>query len=149
MRLFPIMFPRLPLYYREATKTLRVGIPRAYFYDDLDEEVHDAVEEALAVILELSCAESFAKIQKSRYPPDRVVQNAESYAIHADDVSRSRSWIRRKQRRIRMGKHFRGRIYSPPPESWTASAAVLRDIFAEVDLLVTPTTRIPAPQSLI
>src|ERR1700728_2931767 len=34
----------------ESTKTLRIGIPRTYFYDDLHAEVRAAVEEALAVI---------------------------------------------------------------------------------------------------
>ena len=29
---------------RDGTKKLRVGVPRAYFYDDLDDEVRAAVE---------------------------------------------------------------------------------------------------------
>src|SRR5262249_35927394 len=35
---------------RESCKSLRVGVPRAYFFDDLDEEVARAVEQALTAI---------------------------------------------------------------------------------------------------
>src|ERR1700735_5034935 len=35
---------------REGAKSLRVGVPRNHFYDDLDPEVAAAVEQALAVI---------------------------------------------------------------------------------------------------
>jgi Asp-tRNA(Asn)/Glu-tRNA(Gln) amidotransferase A subunit family amidase len=77
------MFLRLIMFrvLREETKTLRVGIPRAYFYDDLDDEVRAAVDEALAVIKTLVAETREVQIE---IPTDRVVQNAESYAVHAD-----------------------------------------------------------------
>src|SRR5271156_84178 len=69
-----------------GAKTLRVGIPRAYFYDDLDDEVSAAVEQALAVIKTLVRETREMRIE---IPADRVVQTAESYAVHANDVART------------------------------------------------------------
>src|SRR5229473_5041854 len=54
-----------------STKKLRVGIPRKYFYDDLDEEVRAAVEQALAVIGTLVAQVLDVQIEVSS---DRTVQ---------------------------------------------------------------------------
>ncbi len=95
----------------EGTKTLRVGIPRAYFCDDLDEEVRAAVDEALGVIKTL-----VAEVREMQIaiPTDRVVQNAESYAVHADDVTQTPELYRARDlaaHPIRRG-YFGGGIYT-------------------------------------
>src|SRR5712692_6825641 len=71
---------------RESSKRLRVGIPRKYFYDDLDEEVRGAVEQALAVIGTLVAQVRDVQIDVSS---DRTVQAAESFAYHADNVAQT------------------------------------------------------------
>jgi Asp-tRNA(Asn)/Glu-tRNA(Gln) amidotransferase A subunit family amidase len=79
---------------REGTTTLRVGIPRAYFYDDLDDEVRAAVDEALGRDQDAGGGNSRMQIE---IPTDRVVQNAESYAVHAETMSRGhRNFINRR-----------------------------------------------------
>ena len=127
----------------EATKALRVGIPRAYFYDDLEEEVRTVVEEALTVIGTLVAETREVHIE---ILADRVVQNAESYAIHAEDVSRTPELYQPETvRRIRNGANISAAEYIRRRQELDGERRRAQDIFAKVDLLVTPTTRISAP----
>jgi aspartyl-tRNA(Asn)/glutamyl-tRNA(Gln) amidotransferase subunit A len=124
-------------------EALRMGIPRAYFYDELDDEVRAAVEEALAVIRTL-----VAEIREIRIeiPTDRVVQNAESYAVHAENVARSPELYQPETlRRIRCGADISAVESIRCRQELDLERRRARDIFAEVDLLVTPTTPKPAP----
>jgi aspartyl-tRNA(Asn)/glutamyl-tRNA(Gln) amidotransferase subunit A len=124
-------------------KMLRIGIPRPYFYDDLDAEVCAAVEQALTVIRTLVAEIREIQIE---IPADRVVQNAESYAIHADDVSRTPELYQAETvRRIRNGESISAAEYIRRRQDLDRERRRARNIFAGVDLLVTPTTRIPAP----
>ena len=123
--------------------TLRIGIPRPYFYDDLDDDVRAAVEQALTVIRTLVAEIREIQIE---IPADRVVQNAESYAIHADDVSRTPELYQAETvRRIRHGENISAAEYIHRRQELDRERRRAQRIFAEVDLLVTPTTRIPAP----
>jgi aspartyl-tRNA(Asn)/glutamyl-tRNA(Gln) amidotransferase subunit A len=126
-----------------ATRTLRVGIPRAYFYDDLEEEVRAAVEQALIVVGTLVGESREIQIE---IPADRVVQNAESYAIHADGVSRTPELYQPETvRRIRNGENISVAEYIRRRQELDRERRRAQNVFAKVDLLVTPTTRVPAP----
>ncbi len=127
----------------EGTKTLRVGISWDYFYNDLDDEVRAAVDEALAVIKTLVA--EFREIEIA-IPTDRVVQNAESYAVHADHVERTPELYQPETlRRIRFGENISAAEYIRSRRELDIERRRAHDLFAEVDLLVTPTTPIPAP----
>jgi len=69
-----------------GTKTLRGEFPRAYFYDDLDDEVRVAVEKALAVIETLVACARDVQVEVSS---DRTVQAADIFAYHAEHVART------------------------------------------------------------
>jgi aspartyl-tRNA(Asn)/glutamyl-tRNA(Gln) amidotransferase subunit A len=127
----------------EGAKTLRVGIPRPYFYDDLNDEVRAAVEQALRVIGTLVAETREVQIE---IPADRVVQNAESYAIHADDVSRRPELYQAETvRRIRNGENISTVEYIRHRQDLDRERRRAHGIFENVDLLLTPTTPIPAP----
>jgi aspartyl-tRNA(Asn)/glutamyl-tRNA(Gln) amidotransferase subunit A len=124
-------------------EALRMGIPRAYFYDELDDEVRAAVEEALAVIRTLVAETREIRIE---IPTDRVVQNAESYAVHAENVARSPELYQPETlRRIRFGVDISAVESIRCRQELDVERRRARDLFAEVDLLVTPTTPMPAP----
>ncbi len=128
---------------REGTKTLRIGIPRAHFYDELDDEVRAAVEAALVVIGKL--VEDVHDVQID-VTADRTVQAAESYAYHAENVARSPELYQPETlRRIRSGENISAAEYIRQRRELDEERRRARDFFAEVDLLVTPTTPIPAP----
>jgi aspartyl-tRNA(Asn)/glutamyl-tRNA(Gln) amidotransferase subunit A len=128
---------------RDGAKTLRVGIPRPHFYDDLDDEVRAAVEQALVVI-----GTQVAEIREVRIEvsSDRTVQAAESYAYHADNVARTPELYQPETlRRIRSGANISAAEYIQRRRELDQERRRAHDIFGEVDLLVTPTMPIPAP----
>jgi Asp-tRNA(Asn)/Glu-tRNA(Gln) amidotransferase A subunit family amidase len=127
----------------KETKTLRVAIPRAYFYDDLDDEVRVAVDEALGVIRTLVGETREVQLE---IPTDRVVQNAESYAIHAEHIAQTPELYQPETlRRIRFGENISTVEYIQSRRELDRERRRAPDFFRAVDLLVTPTTPIPAP----
>jgi aspartyl-tRNA(Asn)/glutamyl-tRNA(Gln) amidotransferase subunit A len=127
----------------EGAKSLRIGIPRRYFYEDLDAEVAAAVEEALGVIKTLIAEVHEVKIEVSS---DRTVQAAESYAFHAENVAQSPELYQAETlRRICSGANISAPEYIQRRLEMDRERRRARDFFASVDLLVTPTTPIPAP----
>jgi len=126
-----------------STKKLRVGIPRRYFYDDLDEEVRAAVEQALAVIGTLVAQVLDVQIEVSS---DRTVQAAESFAYHADNVAQTPELYQPETlRRIRSGAKISAGEYILRRREMDQERRKAHEFFADVDLLVTPTMPIPAP----
>jgi aspartyl-tRNA(Asn)/glutamyl-tRNA(Gln) amidotransferase subunit A len=126
-----------------GAKKLRVGIPRAYFYDDLDDEVGAAVDKALGVIKTLVAEIREVQIE---IPTDRVVQNAESYAIHTENIARTPELYQPETlRRIRFGENISATEYIRSRQELERERRRAHEFFADVDLLVTPTTPIPAP----
>jgi aspartyl-tRNA(Asn)/glutamyl-tRNA(Gln) amidotransferase subunit A len=128
---------------REGAKSLRVGIPRAHFFDGLDEEVSAAVQTALGVIRTLVADVREVQVE---VPTDRVVQLAESFAYHAENVARTPELYQAETlRRIRLGERISAAEYILRWREMDEARRRASDIFADVDLLVTPTMPIPAP----
>ena len=124
-------------------KALRIGIPRAHFYDDLDCEVRAAVEEALARIGTLVAEVREIQIE---VPTDRIVQNVEPYAVHAEDAARTPELYQPETlRRIRTGEKYSAAEYIRSRRGLDEQRRRSRDFFTEVDLLITPTMPTPAP----
>lgn len=128
---------------RGETKKLRVGIPRKHFYDGLDEEVSVAVERALLVIGELVAEVRDIEIEVST---DRTVQAAESFAYHAENIAKKPELYQPETlRRIRSGENISTVDYIQRRREMDEIRRKIQQVFADVDLLVTPTTPIPAP----
>lgn len=128
----------------EGTKSLRVGVPREFFYSDLDDEVRAAVEQAISVIRPLVAEVREIKIE---VPTDRTVQAVESFAYHAENVARSPGLYQPETlRRIRSGEKISAAEYIARRRELDEERRRAHEIFADVDLLITPTTPIPAPR---
>ena len=128
---------------REDTKSLRVGVPRAYFFEDLDAEVASAMEHALRGIETLVREVREVRVE---VPTDRTLQAAESYAYHAQDVAEKAELYQAETlRRIRTGEKVSATDYIRRRSELERERRTIRKIFSAVDLLVTPTTPIPAP----
>ncbi len=128
---------------KEGAKGLRVGVPRAYFFDDLDPEVASAMEHALTGITTLGAHINEVRLEVST---DRTLQAAESYAYHAEDVAKHPELYQAETvRRIRSGEKVTATEYMQKRRELEVARRNIRDVFAEVDLLVTPTTPLPAP----
>jgi aspartyl-tRNA(Asn)/glutamyl-tRNA(Gln) amidotransferase subunit A len=127
----------------KASKALCIGVPRSFFYEDLDPEVGSAVEQALE-----SLAELFGEVREVNLevPTDRSLQAAESYAYHAGFVSRSPELYQPETlRRIRAGENLGADLLEQARKDLEKARRNITSIFDEVDVLVTPATPIPAP----
>jgi aspartyl-tRNA(Asn)/glutamyl-tRNA(Gln) amidotransferase subunit A len=128
---------------RESVKSLRVGVPRAYFFEDLDLEVASGMEHALRGISTL-----VAEIKEVGLdvPPDRTLQAAESYAYHAGNGAKSSELYQPETvRRIRSGEKVSTADYIQRRRELEEARRSIGQIFADVDGLVTPTMPMPAP----
>ena len=127
----------------KGAKDLRVGVPRAYFFDDLDPEVASAMGHALMGIGTLVADTRDVRIE---VPTDRTLQAAESYAYHAEGVANHPEMYQAETvRRIRTGEAVTAAQYIERRRELEIARRSIRDVFADVDLLVTPTTPISAP----
>jgi aspartyl-tRNA(Asn)/glutamyl-tRNA(Gln) amidotransferase subunit A len=128
---------------RESAKSLRVGVPRVYFYDELDSEVGSAMEHALRGIEALGAQ---MKEVQTEVSTDRKLQAAESYAYHAQRVAKTPELYQGETlRRIRTGEKVSAAEYIERRRELEEARRSIRELFADVDLVVTPTTPIPAP----
>ena len=125
-------------------KTLRrIGVPRTFFFDDLDSEVDSALKQALSVLALMRL-----DIRDIELPvlTDRKLQSAESYAYHAEFVARSPELYQPETlRRIRTGANISQESISERRRELEQVRREIGEIFEKVDLLVTATTPIPAP----
>ena len=129
---------------KDGAKDLRVGAPRAYFFDDLDAEVASAMQHALAGITTLV---AHIKDVRLEVPTDRTLQAAESYTFHAKNVTENPELYQPETlRRIRTGEKVTVAEYMQQRRELELARRNIRDVFADVDLLVTPTTAIPPPK---
>jgi aspartyl-tRNA(Asn)/glutamyl-tRNA(Gln) amidotransferase subunit A len=128
---------------KESVKSVRAGVPREYFFDDLDKEVAVAVEEALRVIRGLV---SEIKDVRLDVPTDRTLQAAESWAVHKENVERSsESYQAETLRRLRTGEKISAAEYMQRRRELEEARRAITAVFSDVDVLITPTMPMPAP----
>ena len=128
---------------KESVKSVRVGVPREYFFDDLDKEVAVAVEEALRVIRGLV---SEIKDVRLDVPTDRTLQAAESWAVHKENVERSPELYQAETlRRLRTGEKISAAEYMQRRRELEEARRAITAVFSDVDVLITPTMPMPAP----
>jgi aspartyl-tRNA(Asn)/glutamyl-tRNA(Gln) amidotransferase subunit A len=128
---------------RAGSKPARIGVPRTFFYEDLDPEVASAIGQALEVLKKL--ASDISEIELD-VPTDRTLQTAESYAYHAEFVSRNPELYQPETlRRIRKGADISRTEVEQRRRELKQIRSQIRKVFDNVDVLVTPTTPVPAP----
>jgi Asp-tRNA(Asn)/Glu-tRNA(Gln) amidotransferase A subunit family amidase len=120
----------------------RIGVAGPYFFDDVDAEVAAALERALGVLGRLGELRDVALAVDD----DRTVFRAESYAFHRRSIDRAPERYQAETlRRLRTGAEVTAADYI---ERWQHLQQMRRGaaaLFADVDLIVTPTVPIAAP----
>jgi aspartyl-tRNA(Asn)/glutamyl-tRNA(Gln) amidotransferase subunit A len=128
---------------REPWKPAKIGVPRKFFYEDLDPEIAFAVEQAIGILQGL--ADNLVEIEID-VPTDRTVQTAEAYAYHAEFVSRSPELYQPETlRRICRGEEITAAEFEHHRQDLKRIRSEIHRVFDKVDVLVTPTTPVPAP----
>lgn len=128
---------------RVPTRKLRVGVPRKFFYQDLDHEVACVVEDALRVVARIATEmrEVFVPMDN-----DRTVSKAETYAYHAVNVhEHADKFDPETLRRIKGGADVSVREYVGKLHELELARRSAAEIFQDVDVVVTPTTPLPPP----
>ena len=126
-----------------ATMNVKIGIPREYFYGDLDPEVGGAVEEALYALKRLGCSLTEIRLDVST---DRTLQAAEAFAFHADSVRKTPQLYQPETvRRILTGANIGPDQYERARADLEQSRRAIAKVFEAVDVIVIPATPIPAP----
>lgn len=122
----------------QATSSLRLGVARSPFFDDLEPEVAAAVERALDVLREFT-----ADLREVRMPasPGLGISSAEIYAYHAPWITESPESYQAPTRRIvQSGADARAEGYARALREVTLARREIAKSFASIDLLITPTT---------
>jgi aspartyl-tRNA(Asn)/glutamyl-tRNA(Gln) amidotransferase subunit A len=134
--------------YRSALTTdlaeFTVGIPRKFFFEELDSEVGSSVERAISDLTKLG-----ASVREIEIPvnTDRTLQAYQSYAFHRGMVASSAELYQPETlRRIRSGESITESQYETALSELKSTRMEIAGIFSDVDVLVTPATPIPAPR---
>jgi aspartyl-tRNA(Asn)/glutamyl-tRNA(Gln) amidotransferase subunit A len=128
---------------RRTTSELKLGVADTYFYDDVDEQILSAVEEALDLLRHLT-----AGVQPVELPTSVTVEPiifAEAYAYHAELVStRGAQYQPLTLERIQAGAEVPASEYIDASQQLRVLRNTVDAIFQDVDLLITPTSaRLP------
>jgi aspartyl-tRNA(Asn)/glutamyl-tRNA(Gln) amidotransferase subunit A len=126
-----------------SPKSLRLGIPHSFFYEDLDPEIASAMELALTVLKTLTAEIRDVDV---RVPTDRTLQSAESYAWHAKFIAQTPELYQPETlRRLRTGEKFSEAQIEQSRRELDKARHEIGAVFDHVDLLITPTTPLAAP----
>jgi Asp-tRNA(Asn)/Glu-tRNA(Gln) amidotransferase A subunit family amidase len=122
---------------------LRIGMPRAVFFDDLHPEVAAAIDKAIQTFGDLQVEIRDVTLEVST---DRTLSSAESYAYHEPSVARSPELYQPATlARIQAGAKTTAAQALRARRELDAARHAIRKIFDEVDILLTPTVSIPPP----
>jgi Asp-tRNA(Asn)/Glu-tRNA(Gln) amidotransferase A subunit family amidase len=139
-----VALPDLASALEAGAPRMRVGVPRAVFFDDLDPEVAAAVEAAIQVLADLHAEVRPLEIDP---PGDTTLLVAEAYAFHEPLVSRSPELYQPATlARILAGADISASEALRARRELEACRQEVRALFASVDLLAAPTVPIPAPR---
>jgi aspartyl-tRNA(Asn)/glutamyl-tRNA(Gln) amidotransferase subunit A len=136
---------------RMRISSVRVGIPRAPFYENLVPEVSRAVEVALAVLSKI--AGEMKDVQLPQSPGLGAVANAEIYAYHAPWVTKTPELYQEATRRIVLGgAKSTAEAYIHGLRRVELARRDIVKAFTDIDVIVMPTTNgvtslIPRPAS--
>jgi aspartyl-tRNA(Asn)/glutamyl-tRNA(Gln) amidotransferase subunit A len=131
---------------RDKVSTLRLGLPRAGFYDALDPEIESAMRTALDVL-----RRSTAGARDVRVPAisDRMIPNivlAETYAYHEPYFAKTpQLYDAAIRRNLRQGSEVTTAAYIASLRELDQARRAIGEVFSSVDLLVTPATPMPPP----
>jgi aspartyl-tRNA(Asn)/glutamyl-tRNA(Gln) amidotransferase subunit A len=133
-----------------TTSSLRLGIPRAYFYDDLHPEIQAAMEAALLVLKRITASEHDVAplltdaTYSSWMDPYGAIFTAEAYAYHTDYIARNPELYQAPTlKRLRVGADVTTTAYIQNRRRLDQVRRSIAQAFNSVDLLITPTVRVP------
>ena len=127
----------------KPAKPLRIGVPRAFFFDELDAEVSSAVDWALLAMAAMGHEIRDIGLQ---VPTNRTLSSAEAYSYHAEFIARSSELYHPETlRRMQAGEGIGEADLAERRRELQTARSEIAGVFRDVDVLVTPTTPAAAP----
>jgi Asp-tRNA(Asn)/Glu-tRNA(Gln) amidotransferase A subunit family amidase len=127
-----------------SIKGLRIGVPREVFLEGLDREVDAAFSDALQMLGTITADQREVSVPLEK---DRTVANCESYVYHARYLAKSPDLYHPSTlARILAGEKVTAIQYIEGKQKLETTRRAVLDLFTAVDVLVTPTTPVPAPR---
>jgi aspartyl-tRNA(Asn)/glutamyl-tRNA(Gln) amidotransferase subunit A len=128
---------------QRETAGLRVGVPAAFFCDDLDREIAAAFEAALSTLDRLTAGHRKVEVPAD---PDYTVHICEAFTFHAKFVAESPNLYQPETlRRIRSGEKVTVADYIQKRRELDGFRHGAAEVFRDVDVIVTPATPRLAP----
>lgn len=123
------------------TAPLRVGLPRAHFYQQLDPEIETAMAAALSEIGNIAASVREVELTAAS---DTMVLRAEAYAYHFETIQKTPNLYHPDTlRRIRSGENISAVDYIRSRRQIEEHRRKVARLFESVDVLITPTTPVP------
>ena len=131
---------------KTPTAKLRLVIPRMPFFENLDPEVAKAVDAALDVSRKVTAGAKDVKLPPGGNPG--ALWTPEAYAYHAQWIAESPGKYQPSTRAaLQRGADFKAVDYIRARNEVERLRREIKAVFADVDLLITPTMLTPAPAS--
>jgi len=130
---------------RANVASLRIGVPREFFFAGLDPEIEAAMKQALSVLGKLTAGIRDVALPANTMETLRdVVRAAEAYAYHREFVTKTPELYQPLTlKRIRAGADVTAPAYIQARRDLAQVRRSAAKWFESVDLLVTPTLPIP------
>jgi aspartyl-tRNA(Asn)/glutamyl-tRNA(Gln) amidotransferase subunit A len=125
-----------------------IGVPRHFFFDDVDPEICDAVRAAADELERLGAAIVDVDVSGAGDAVETatIVSRAEALAMHADRLERSPELFGDDVRaRLELGRAISGAQLARALEQMRAARTSLSTTFGQVDVVLSPTTEVVAP----
>jgi len=123
---------------RQPVSVLRLGIPRAPYFDLLDEDIRKAVEDAITVLSKMTKGSREVTLPSS----EGTTLAGETYAYHQQHFEKSPNLYQIPTRRIL--QHQADAKAAAYVQGWRQTQLLRRvvdDVFQDVDVLIMPTRR--------
>ncbi len=122
---------------RRKTSSLRLGLPRTLFYEDVDAQILDAIERAISLLSELTKSTQEVELPS---PPSADPFSVEVYEYHKDLLAENQElYGSLTLERIRRGAEVSATDYVAGMYQLKLARKAIARVFDEVDLLITPT----------
>lgn len=132
---------------RRRVSKVRLGVPRDFFFADLHPEIETTIGRALAVLEQLTGGRP-RDVEMDAAVADQIrvtIRATEAYAYHADFVAKTPSLYQPYTlARIKTGADISTVAYIQARRQLDQVRREIAEVFQMVDILVTPTTQIPA-----
>jgi aspartyl-tRNA(Asn)/glutamyl-tRNA(Gln) amidotransferase subunit A len=121
---------------------LRLGLPRAGFFDGLDPDFAKAMDTAIDVLRKLTA--SVADVQLPPAVGAQTIWGPETYAYHAKWLTESPEKYQAATRtQMIRSAEMKPEVYANARRQVDLVRREIKKVFAKVDLLITPTMKIP------